>query len=129
MVISKMNINWTYPFWCCLLVFLFLVNSVWSHVEANRGGDKKSELRLIAQVTSTGIVDLDPNFESGPSTVVIDDIPVGVIRSERLKDQGGETEASILGGGILPTGLSTASRLTEPDLLWTRFQYRIPKSV
>ncbi|KAL5826775.1 hypothetical protein ACOSQ3_018616 [Xanthoceras sorbifolium] len=37
-----------------------------------------SELCLISQITAMGIIDLDPNFGSGPLTVVVDDILEGV---------------------------------------------------
>ncbi|KAL5750224.1 hypothetical protein ACOSP7_024827 [Xanthoceras sorbifolium] len=36
----------------------------------------------LAVITSTEIIDLDPEFGSGPSTVVVDDIPVGVAVSD-----------------------------------------------
>ncbi|KAL5756727.1 hypothetical protein ACOSQ2_021473 [Xanthoceras sorbifolium] len=55
---------------------------VWSHVKTNRRGDERS------QITSMGIIDLDPDFESRSLTFMVDDIPEEVVRSERSKDQG-----------------------------------------
>ncbi|KAL5766138.1 hypothetical protein ACOSP7_016755 [Xanthoceras sorbifolium] len=61
--------------------------------------------------------------------VMVDGIPEGVVRSEGPKDLGKETEVLISDCGILPAGLSPASRLTESDLLRIIFQYGIPESV
>ncbi|KAL5815839.1 hypothetical protein ACOSQ3_024217 [Xanthoceras sorbifolium] len=117
-----MNLNWRCKVsglhWC-LIDFL----SVRSHVKANRGGDEKGWFEQSEQaeqgVTSMGIIKLDS--EGGPSTVVVDNIPKGIVRSERSKDLRKEAEASTSGGEILLTGLSPASRLTESDLLRIRF--------
>ncbi|KAL5770234.1 hypothetical protein ACOSP7_014388 [Xanthoceras sorbifolium] len=43
------------------------------------GESTDSESHPTAQVTFTGIIDMDPDFESGLSMVVMDDIPVGVV--------------------------------------------------
>ncbi|KAL5803265.1 hypothetical protein ACOSQ4_031570 [Xanthoceras sorbifolium] len=91
-------------------------------------GSTDSELRPMAQVTSTRIIDLDIDNEGGPPTIIVDDIPEEIVKGEASTNQAG-WNASTSGGGILPAGLSLASRLTESDLLRIRFQYGIPESV
>ncbi|KAL5834939.1 hypothetical protein ACOSQ4_014436 [Xanthoceras sorbifolium] len=50
-----------------------------SESSRSNGESTDSEPHPTAQLTFTGIIDMDPDFESGPSTVVMDDIPVGVV--------------------------------------------------
>ncbi|KAL5752101.1 hypothetical protein ACOSQ2_022608 [Xanthoceras sorbifolium] len=46
-----------------------------------------SEPRPLAVITSTGIIDLDPEFRSGPSMVVVNDILMGVAMNDRSSDK------------------------------------------
>ncbi|KAL5787698.1 hypothetical protein ACOSP7_004647 [Xanthoceras sorbifolium] len=65
-----------------------------SSVSSKESTDSKS--CLMAQVTSTGIIDLYPDFEGGLYTVVVNDILEGVVRSERSKDLRKKAEDQIL---------------------------------
>ncbi|KAL5739594.1 hypothetical protein ACOSQ2_028774 [Xanthoceras sorbifolium] len=51
------------------------------------GESTDSEPHPLAVITSMGIIDLDPEFWSGPSTVVVNDILMRVKVSDRSCDQ------------------------------------------
>ncbi|KAL5752124.1 hypothetical protein ACOSQ2_022631 [Xanthoceras sorbifolium] len=65
------------------------VEEAMKEVEISESSEEStdSEPHPLAIITSTGVIDLDPNFGSRPSTVVVDDIPVEVAVNERSSDQ------------------------------------------
>ncbi|KAL5775363.1 hypothetical protein ACOSP7_012920 [Xanthoceras sorbifolium] len=65
------------------------VEEAMKEVEISESSEEStnSESHPLVIITSTGIIDLDLDFGSGTSKVVMDNVPVGVAVNERWSDQ------------------------------------------